>query len=1088
MIRRRRQWQRKLSLIICVWLCSGLGGKVYGADAESFRTPEYNASTGLELIRTADAYALGYTGKGITLGICDEFVKLSHPEFSSKLASDIILDLPADYSWIQYTHGTHVGGIMAATKDNVGMHGVAFDADLVSGTFRDVKPSYEAFNKNKQVKIINNSWAFNTFPDETSKYIYLPVIKDYADTIKDSIVNYDKVVVFSAGNYGHPTPNIMGILPYLDRATATNFINVINIDSSQYDRSKNTTSIKFVHITSDLVKYVEENSIASPGTNINSAFSKNDGYKLETGTSMAAPYVSGAAGLVQQAFPYMTGKQIVDTVLSTAKRDFALPDYTVTVQKDVQSGGKYHYNVNVYYFDLTKSKPDADTIKQNLIDYYKANEMEIFSYYPIDTETEFLALDKTVYEKVPREMVFGQGLLDVGAAVGGPGLLNARRMDKSNYSVKYSAGNKDLDNGQALYKVDTQGYNSIWSNNISETRAGLLAVDSKYADLKAIYNYYKQCDELLSAEMGSSYTEGHDYIEEYNEIATANGLLDLPVGLYKSGEGILILKGTNDYKGTSVAAGGVLQIDGRVAGDAWSVDSGTIAGKGTISRNLTNRSIVQAGSYDITDPLRPVFRPGTLYVGGNLTSTGTIAVAANSTTDYSKLVVAGSGNINGTTFAAVTGSTYQPGATYQGVVSAAGGMSGTFQTSGSAFTGMLSAEASHNGTRADLTLTRANNLGSSTAKQLNMFTRIQTMYTTLQGQTAQRELDPLYSLNPTQAKQALTEIYGGAQLNQAYFAQRDTMVGTAITARLQSVQYNREVTVNLPGFAPGNFAVKTVIPMELDADNSWWMKISKNWGSSDAAQDVPSLTSQSYSYLVGQDKKVSDHWRTGFIVGYGQNDVTSSQSKTANRGYRLGLYGGYLQGAVDVQTYLEYGKQTNTGTRYLNPLNLQANSRYDSSTLRFGMAARYNLAHAQDKVWQVRPYADMNVTRYTQDSYMESGAGVYDQQADKLSNTYSTGEIGLELTRKIPKGRYGISLGYKKVLSGSNPDMTVALRGDASNKLVISGNEQDREYVVMGLHYQGQMGKGWTLDGQLNSEKGKSSHNLTASLVARLAW
>ena len=79
-------------------------------------------------------------------------------------------------------------------------------------------------------------------------------------------------------------------------------------------------------------------------------------------------------------------------------------------------------------------------------------------------------------------------------------------------------------------------------------------------------------------------------------------------------------------------------------------------------------------------------------------------------------------------------------------------------------------------------------------------------------------------------------------------------------------------------------------------------------------------------------------------------------------------------------------------------------------------------------------------------------------------------------------------LGYKKVLSGSNPDMTVALRGDASNKLVISGNEQDREYVVVGLHYQGQMGKGWTLDGQLNSEKGKSSHNLTASLVARLVW
>ena len=876
---------------------------------------------------------------------------------------------------------------------------------------------------------------------------------------------------------------IFGNAGYIKPNTASNFINVVSVDPTQYDASKTPQAeINFVSFTSDLTKYVEENSIAAPGGRINSAFSANDGYKVLSGTSMAAPYVSGVAGLVQQAFPYMTGKQIVDTVLSTANRGFTLPGYMITVQKDVkEENGKdiVDIKLNVYYF---KGKPAlASDIEDNIGAFYDATKDRIADHFTGLNKDAFLDLDKTVYDNVPRELIFGQGLLDAGAAVRGPALLDARRLDKNALSTTFPA-RYNITTPQALYTVDTQGYDSEWSNKIGERRAEELkdhGADIEFSDLTAIYTYYIESDKILSGKTPGSFTQGLNYIKDYNAKVTANGLKGLHVGLIKYGLGTLTLSQDNTYVGDSIAAGGVLQINGSVAGDARSVDTGIIAGNGTIKGNLFNQSIVRPGSDG---------SPGRLTVSGNLTSTGTIAVAANSTTDYSKLVVAGSGNINGTTFAAVTGSTYQPGATYQGVVSAASGMSGTFQTSGSAFTGMLSAEASHNGTRADLTLTRANNLGSSTARQLNMFTRIQTMYTTLQGQTAQRELDPLYSLNAAQAKQALTEIYGGAQLNQAYFAQRDTMVGTAITARLQSVQYNREVTVNLPGFAPGNFAVKTVIPMELDADNSWWMKISKNWGSSDAAQDVPSLTSQSYSYLVGQDKKVSDHWRTGFIVGYGQNDVTSSQSKTANRGYRLGLYGGYLQGAVDVQTYLEYGKQTNTGTRYLNPLNLQANSRYDSSTLRFGMAARYNLAHAQDKVWQVRPYADMNVTRYTQDSYMESGAGVYDQQADKLSNTYSTGEIGLELTRKIPKGRYGISLGYKKVLSGSNPDMTVALRGDASNKLVISGNEQDREYVVMGLHYQGQMGKGWTLDGQLNSEKGKSSHNLTASLVARLAW
>ena len=38
-----------------------------------------------------------------------------------------------EYDFSVNSHGTHVGGTMAAAKDNAGMHGVAFDANLVSG-------------------------------------------------------------------------------------------------------------------------------------------------------------------------------------------------------------------------------------------------------------------------------------------------------------------------------------------------------------------------------------------------------------------------------------------------------------------------------------------------------------------------------------------------------------------------------------------------------------------------------------------------------------------------------------------------------------------------------------------------------------------------------------------------------------------------------------------------------------------------------------------------------------------------------------------------------------------------------------------
>ena len=72
----RRQWQRKVGLVLCLSLSLSFGGTAQGANPSDYETDEYTASTGLALIRASDAYALGYTGKGITLGIADNFVQI----------------------------------------------------------------------------------------------------------------------------------------------------------------------------------------------------------------------------------------------------------------------------------------------------------------------------------------------------------------------------------------------------------------------------------------------------------------------------------------------------------------------------------------------------------------------------------------------------------------------------------------------------------------------------------------------------------------------------------------------------------------------------------------------------------------------------------------------------------------------------------------------------------------------------------------------------------------------------------------------------------------------------------------------------
>ena len=98
-----------------------------------FYTPEYYANSGLQYTNAADAYALGFTGLGIKLGIADDQAQLSHPEFAGRVYSPL---RPAPFPNPEYPdfpeHGTHVMGVAAAARNNVGMMGVAYNASIAN--------------------------------------------------------------------------------------------------------------------------------------------------------------------------------------------------------------------------------------------------------------------------------------------------------------------------------------------------------------------------------------------------------------------------------------------------------------------------------------------------------------------------------------------------------------------------------------------------------------------------------------------------------------------------------------------------------------------------------------------------------------------------------------------------------------------------------------------------------------------------------------------------------------------------------------------------------------------------------------------
>ena len=161
-----------VGLVLVVTGCAGSGGmssmppsppepETPGSEEERRRAyaahPEFRNQYGLEQVKAHYAYARGASGEGVTLGIVDTGVDPSHPKFEGKLETDNVEGYNPDFGTCEdrapdgaclslVGHGTFVAGIMAAgrratldagTGSASAIHGVAFNADVVSVGFHD---------------------------------------------------------------------------------------------------------------------------------------------------------------------------------------------------------------------------------------------------------------------------------------------------------------------------------------------------------------------------------------------------------------------------------------------------------------------------------------------------------------------------------------------------------------------------------------------------------------------------------------------------------------------------------------------------------------------------------------------------------------------------------------------------------------------------------------------------------------------------------------------------------------------------------------------------------------------------------------
>lgn len=364
----------------------------------------------LKMIGADVAHALGYTGRGLVVGVIDGGAAVDHPAFKGRIDPRSRNFFSADLSTLDDDdgHGTHVAGLVGAAKGSGPMYGVAPDARLLIlravGDAPDGDSTATAkalqFAASQGIKVINGSYGpsampslFLPDPDNPGELIDNPKYKeldhmlmgfneDTGDMLErpeieaiEAAAQADVVMVFSAGNEfleqpkASKNPSGNGFLPFIrpenhDKGVYR-FVSLVDEGGGDFDPNDpdtydylEATDVKLAnldlsHLQGKLITVVATNNegkisnfsnrcgvtwqwcMAAPGgeqdddalpdEGILSASPDGD-YQVQSGTSMAAPLVAGAAALVREAFPYLDARQTIELLLTTTDRADHLAD------------------------------------------------------------------------------------------------------------------------------------------------------------------------------------------------------------------------------------------------------------------------------------------------------------------------------------------------------------------------------------------------------------------------------------------------------------------------------------------------------------------------------------------------------------------------------------------------------------------------------------------------------------------------------------------------------------------------------------------------------------------------------------------
>jgi uncharacterized protein with beta-barrel porin domain/subtilisin family serine protease len=1017
----------------------------------------------------SQAWRLGYTGKGIIIGIVDSGVDSTNydiaPGYRADLSknfsdNDMISNAPQGPQSIRDNHGTAVAGVAAARGGNaIGGTGAAPYASIAGlrinlGTrtpsdpavsnqnYLDVyywksgvNPTDGTIEGAAEIQVKNHSYGADGF-----EYANPEIRLALERTANNGVIH-----VFAAGNdRGHkgedaskePVHSVSGVLVAAALGSDGKYANYSSYGASVFVTAPSSRSdftgfgITTTDRTGDNFGYNSYSALINPDGDTDDLFPDTSYCSGFGGTSSAAPLVSGIMALGKEANPEMDVRMAKHALVKTS----TLVDPT---DSSDSSFGGWRTNAagNKFNPNYGFGNINAGAFVQKVLDVAYITEQNSVTKSPPPSFSTAIPDNDTsgVSETINLTAAEANQPLE-GVEVGmkvthtRPGDLTAKITSPSGMESRlfYSTAHLPVVEWETTSVTDFNATfltNAFWGENgTGNWTLNVADIAAGFTGTWLGYNVTFLMGEMVMLTPGGM-TQSVDINAQSLTILSSGTTYQIPIG-----RTFRVRNNVRVDGGTLVVNGQITEAPGAF-GNLFSLDSGTVGGIGLINASR--------GFYNNGGTVSPGNSIGTMTITGDYHqgSQGklTIEIASDSSRDL--LAVIGSVNLNGTLQMSWTGG-YVPAlnTNFGTFLTATGGVNNYFSNVLTNITPTIIFQPKYDIANQVYFVVERDYINTTLSSFLTPDqSAVGAMLNSLANTTAGTAGD----LNTVLTAVDDSTTYGAvaAALDQIKPKGQGAMFNMGlqgasyqsgnIAGRLEELRYgSRGLSVRgitLAMFNPhepatertrtGNQSttatdISALNGLLFSPDQRWGIFASGNYGSGTKRGD-DAYSFRSYGATIGADYHFTDRFSAGITVGsyWARTDIDDSGSKVDMDHTSLGAYGTYKLGGFYAEGHVGYGWNSYKNDRKIL---FPGISRIAHSTPKGSQIEGYGGIGDEFLFGKLSamPYLSLQYVKYNVDSYVESGADSLNLSIESQTAESLRGKLGGRISYDINAGTF----------------------------------------------------------------------------------